>query len=74
MSIEASCGHELTEAEGMGNNIALKRIAKDGKRVVEHSVVCNYCYNRYKSQTTLVLYTKRAQQNWLSGKLKIESK
>lgn len=69
--IIASCGHTLTPQEGMGTDLALKDLDKQGNRVVSHGVYCQVCANRYIKDTTLVLRTKTEQKMWLSGKLKV---
>lgn len=69
--IVASCGHTLMENEGLGIQLALKDVDREGNRVVRHEAVCQFCNNRYINDTTLVLRTKTEQKMWLSGKLKV---
>lgn len=66
MSVTASCGHILTEQEGLGSQMAIGIISREGQRVIEHSTVCNYCYNRYKERK-LILFTKSEQVKYLNG-------
>ena len=48
MSIIASCGHTLTEEEGMGTMIKIPEVTRDGTQCTSYPVVCNKCLKWYK--------------------------
>ncbi len=48
MSVTASCGHVLTEEEGLGTKMALKGTCKDGSKCIDLRTVCDKCANEYR--------------------------
>lgn len=68
MSITATCGHELTDAdgpEGMGWNLALAEYARDNTPAVSHVTYCTACRDAALAETGRVLATEEAQAKWL---------
>lgn len=48
MSVIATCGHELTEEEGLGIMIAIPDTTREGDKCTSYPVVCNKCLEWYK--------------------------
>ncbi len=65
--ITASCGHQLTDSEGLGEMMATKDNCKDGSRAVSHRVLCTGCLKWYK-ENGLELKTKKEQNDYLNFK------
>ena len=64
MAIIATCGHKLTEKEGMGISIMVKDQNKDGSKAVSYIVVCDKCYKWYK-KVNIILQTEKIADKWL---------
>lgn len=66
--VTASCGHLLSESEGMGIDICTGGHDRTtGMPVLIYSVVCNSCYNEYKKNGEL-LDTKSKRLNYINKK------
>ncbi len=65
MSVIATCGHTLTEKEGLGVTIAIKDHCKDGSQAISYPTLCNKCLKWYKKKN-LELKTKQEQEDWLN--------
>ena len=65
MPIIASCGHTLSESEGMGISLAIKGQSKDGSRCIRYIVACQKCATRYMADGQ-VLETKQDEYNYLN--------
>lgn len=50
MSIIASCGHQLTDEEGLGKTINIK----DNEGIIS-TTVCNKCFKLYESKKMIVV-------------------
>lgn len=67
MSIIASCGHELTEEENMGNTICVRDFDRSGKKVVCYTTLCSKCLSLYREKG-LELKSEQEKNNWLGFK------
>lgn len=67
MSIIATCGHELTEHEGLGTTIAIKDYSRDGSRAISYPTLCDKCLKWYRKKK-LELKTKQEQRKWFNAK------
>jgi hypothetical protein len=67
MNITATCGHVLTEEEGLGTTLAIKGKDSDGSRYISHKTLCNKCVDWYRSKK-LELPTEKDQNKWLGIK------
>lgn len=66
--VTASCGHQLTESEGMGIDVCTGGYDRtENTPVLIYSVVCTSCYSEYKKKGQL-LDTKSKQNNWINKK------
>lgn len=65
-TITATCGHVLTEAEGVGKAIAIGDYNRECERVVCHMTVCNKCFDWY--QRKRLILTEKEQERYLNGK------
>jgi hypothetical protein len=66
MSIIATCGHILTEEEGLGITIAVKDYCKDGSKAIGYPTLCNKCLKWYRKKK-LELKTEAEQERWLNA-------
>lgn len=66
MSVIATCGHKLTEQEGLGTTIAVKDHCKDGSRAIGYPTLCNKCLKLYRKKK-LELKTEDEQKRWLNA-------
>ncbi len=64
MSVIATCGHKLTEQEGLGTTISVKDTDREGNKSISHITVCDKCYDVYKV-TNQILYTEEQEDVYL---------
>lgn len=68
MSIQASCGHILSEndgPDGMGHSIAIKSESRECRPAVAYPTVCTPCLARYRAQD-LILTSDADEFAWMS--------
>lgn len=70
MSVTATCGHILTEEEGLGTTIPIKDFTKEGDPAVSYPTLCNKCLRYYRSER-MELPTEESRQEWLNSKSSI---
>jgi hypothetical protein len=64
MTIIATCGHTLTNEEGLGTTIAVKGY-ENGEHIISYPTVCDKCLKWYEKRH-LILKTKKQQKQWLN--------
>lgn len=69
MSVTATCGHELTDEEGMGFMIAIKDYSRDGSRAISYPSLCTKCFKRCAKSDEL-LANKTEEEEWLNNEIK----
>ena len=67
MSVTASCGHILTEEEGLGTSIYIKEVDRYGERVACYTTLCNSCLDFYRKEG-LELKTEEEIHSWIGLK------
>lgn len=65
MTIIASCGHTLTEVEGLGVTCSKKDYTREGNRAVRYGAYCFACYKELVSSDE-VLLTQEAEEEWMN--------
>ena len=65
MTVIASCGHQLTEDEGLGQLLAIASYNRKGKHAIEYVAYCNMCANEAYKQGS-VLLTEEEMSAWLN--------
>jgi hypothetical protein len=63
MPVIATCGHELTEKEGLGITVAIKEFDKFGDKIVSYPTLCAKCLKKYKKRK-LILNSQEEIENW----------
>ena len=63
MSVTASCGHELTEEEGLGTSIWVKGMDRQGK-CIYYTTLCNKCLEQHRKEG-LELKTQKERNDYL---------
>ena len=66
MSITATCGHTLTDSEGLGTSIAIKDRCKDGSKAIGYLTLCDKCLEWYR-KSKLELKTEKECERWLNA-------
>jgi len=66
MTIKATCGHTLTEVEGLGVTCTRKGTNRRGEKCLRHETLCFRCY-REAVQRDEVLLTEEAETAWLES-------
>ncbi len=66
MSVIATCGHKLTEEEGLGTTIPIKDYCKDGSKAIGYPTLCNKCLKWHRKKK-LELKTDNEQERWLNA-------
>ena len=66
MTIKATCGHTLTEVEGLGVTCTRKGTDREGEKCLRHETLCFRCY-REAVQRDEVLLTAEAETAWLES-------
>lgn len=67
MTVVASCGHTLSEEEGLGITVFTKGYCKEGKKTIDYKSLCIKCF-KYYSENNLVLNTDNEKNTWVNGK------
>lgn len=62
--IKASCGHELTGAEGLGVSMSFAEYDKDGKRCVVSGQYCSKCASKRRHWWSFIDDEKQGKE-WL---------
>lgn len=63
MSVIGTCGHEFTEAEGLGTTIAIKDCDRKGQTAISYPTICNKCLEWYREKN-LILNNKAEEDAW----------
>ena len=63
-SVIASCGHELTEDEGLGATVATRGWTRECTRAVDYQTLCAKCLEWYRENNALL--TPEQAEQWLS--------
>ena len=67
MSVEASCGHLLTEKEGLGKFATIKGEYHGEEKAVYHSTLCDACFEEMDA-LGMILKTKKEINKYLQIK------
>ena len=65
MSIIASCGHKLTEVEGLGVTCSTRGYTREGERTVRFGTYCFACYKKLVCNDE-VLLREEAEEEWMN--------
>lgn len=65
MTVIASCGHRLTEDEGLGQLLAIASYNREGRHSIEYVAYCTMCANEAYNQGS-VLLTEEEMTAWLN--------
>ena len=65
MSIIASCGHKLTQVEGLGVTCGTRGYTREGERTVRYGTYCFACYKEFVCNDE-VLLTEEAEEEWMN--------
>ncbi len=68
MTVIASCGHQLTEAEDLGIALHITGYDREEERCIYYGSYCGRCARKFRAGG-YVLETEQEWQDWLSGKL-----
>ena len=64
MTVVASCGHTLTEEEGLGINCSLKSVDREFNRSIDYVSYCKQCYAEAVAKDA-VLENSEEEYLWL---------
>lgn len=64
-TIRATCGHVLSESEGMGFQALTATYSRDGSRAYDSQTLCRKCFNAYRRKKLLLTQTQA--EEWLAG-------
>ncbi len=70
MTIQASCGHVLSEndgPDGMGHQLSVRTWSSDGTRAVSYRSACSLC-RQQMLEAGVVLLTENEVDAWLAGR------
>ena len=70
MTIQASCGHVLSEndgPDGMGHQLSVRTWSSDGTRAVSYRSACSLC-RQQMLEAGVVLLTENEVDAWLGGR------
>lgn len=54
MSIFATCGHKLTDEEGMGTMVSTPDFTRKGEPCLSYPTLCNKCLEEYKKEGLVI--------------------
>ena len=66
MTVVASCGHTLTEEEGLGINCSLKSVDREFNRSIDYVSYCKQCYAEAVAKDA-VLENTEDEYLWLAN-------
>lgn len=67
-SIIATCGHKLTDEEGLGFHAVSRDVDRTGRRAVRHDSMCTKCYRAHVLNSEDAIFTKTEEDIYLSGR------
>ena len=62
----ATCGHELTPKEGLGETVYTRAWTRENKHASDYQTLCEKCLEFYKKSGAIL--TKEEAREWINNK------